>query len=331
MEELISKYLNGEASEEEMLQIEEWVKESAANRKEFARLFNIYALTPKANSIQDSNDLDSILALIKKYGLRARIIRASFTIAASVLLLVGAFFYSSMRIEGYKREVAYVLEQQSTRLEYSIPFGVKSKITLPDSSVVWLNSGSKIAFPSKFTTNERLISFSGEGYFEIKSDPLKPMKIEANDGLIVNVLGTSFNLATYSDDNSLSLLLLSGKVNIKTRAGHIYKEIVPSQKIIIDKKSKKHLITEIEDPLPTTGWKSGWLIFDDLPLSEAFVKMKRWYGITIKVNDQSVLEKRFSAKFKEESASQVLDLMHKTQLINYTIIDSVATISNYSW
>ncbi|MFA5850108.1 MAG: FecR domain-containing protein [Bacteroidales bacterium] len=331
MEELILKYLKGEATENEMLEIEAWVKESPENRKDFAKKVNLYALAVNVNGKADMSDLGRIISTIRRIDKRRGAVRYFAAAVMASALIVGAGLYSSYKIGTYKSEVAYILEQSNTTLEYSTPYGVKSRITLPDNSVVWLNSGSRISFPSKFTGNERLISFSGEGFFKVEKDSLRPMKIVTPGDVTVNVLGTKFNLYTYAEDRSMSLLLLSGRVNIQMKNGSVIENIKPSEKIIIDKIENSTRINPVKDTMPTTGWRDGWLIFDDLTLSDVFVKMKRWYGISIKVEDNSILYKRLSAKFREESASQVMDLMHKTQLINYTIQDSIAYVKNYSW
>lgn len=331
MEELILKYLKGEASESEMLEIESWVKESPENRREFARKVNLYALSANVNGNDDRSDLGKIVSRIRQMERTRRAVRYTAAAVVAGILFVGAGLYSSYKIGSYKNEVEYILGQNDTELEYSTPYGVKSRISLPDNSVVWLNSGSRISFPSKFAGNERLISFSGEGFFEVQRDSLRPMKIVTPGDVTVNVLGTKFNLNTYAEESSMSLLLLSGKVNIRMKNGRMIENIKPSEKVVIDKVEKSSRINPVKDTLPTTGWREGWLIFDDLPLSEVFVKMKRWYGITVKIEDNSILEKRFSAKFKEESASQVLDLMRKTQLINYTVQDSIAYVRSFSW
>ncbi|MHC1779637.1 MAG: FecR family protein [Bacteroidales bacterium] len=331
MEELILKYLKGEASESEMLEIETWVKESPENRREFARKVNLYALSANVNGKDDRSDLGKIVSRIRQMERTRRAVRYAAAAVVAGILFAGAGLYSSYKIGNYKNEVEYILGQNDTELEYSTPYGVKSRISLPDNSVVWLNSGSRISFPSKFSGNERLISFSGEGFFEVHKDSLRPMKIVTPGDVTVNVLGTKFNLNTYAEERSMSLLLLSGKVNIRLKNGRMIENIKPSEKVVIDKVEKSSRINPVKDTLPTTGWREGWLIFDDLPLSEVFVKMKRWYGISVKIEDNSILEKRFSAKFKEESASQVLDLMRKTQLINYTVQDSIAYVRNFSW
>jgi len=331
MEELIIKYLKGEASKNEMLEIEAWVKESVENRKLFAKKVNLYAISANLEGKADMCDLDKIVKAIRRLDRRRSVTRYFAAAALAIGLIVGAALYTSYKIGSYKNDVEYILAQSNTNLEYSTPYGVKSKISLPDNSVVWLNSGSRISFPSKFAGNERLISFSGEGFFDVAKDSLRPMKINTPGGVTVNVLGTKFNLDTYAEDRSMSLLLLSGRVIIRMKNGSLIENIKPSEKIVINKIDTKAKINSVKDTLPTTGWRDGWLIFDDLTLSEVFVKMKRWYGITIKVEDNSILEKRLSAKFREESASQVLDLMRKTQLINYTIVDSIAYVKNYSW
>ena len=329
MNPLIEKYLTGEASEQELLELEVWVNKSYHNRKVFAQSVNIYALSGEIKEKSNDADLNNILSQLKKKDRNKKIVRYFTAIgyAASVIILVGLWYI--VKTHGIQKDVGYILAQADTHLEYSTPYGVKSKITLPDNSTVWLNSGSTISFPSKFSGNNREVLFSGEGYFDIFADSLRPMTIKTPNDINISVLGTKFNVTTYKEDKAFSLMLVSGKVVIK-KGGATLAEVKPAENFVLEHQTRRRGITVPKDTLQITGWREGWLIFDDIPLSEVFIKMKRWYGVTVKVDDHQIYNKTFSAKFKEESASQVFDFMHKISLINYTLVDSVAYVSSYN-
>lgn len=331
MEELINKYLLGTASEEEMLELELWVNQSEENRVAFSKAVNIAAISSRRDpqGRNDIEDLQKIVYILRKNDLRRRFRRtfAIITVAASIVLFIS--FYANYRVDKYKSDVDYILAQSDVTLEYSTPYGTKSKIVLPDSSLVWLNSGSNIRFPSKFSGKNRMVYFSGEGFFEIEKDSTRPMKVLTPQGLNVKVLGTKFNLSAYTDDKEISIMLVSGKVEIETHAGEKKFSIKPSERCIVNNNFARYIINVPQDTLPILGWKEGWLVFDDIPLEQVFKNIRRIYGVEFIFKDQSIFSKKLSAKFKDESLTQVLDLMHRISLINYLIKDNTVYISKF--
>lgn len=331
MEDLIHKYLLGQADEGEVKRLEDWIILSEENKMAFSRAMNLHAVSAgTGEKIKcDRTDLSGILARVRKQEKRKKIkYTLSFgSVAAAIILLVGLYLHHTEN--RYQDQINYILAQSGTSLEFSTPYGAKSKITLPDSSIVWLNSGSKIQFPSRFSGDTREVIFSGEGFFEIAGDSLHPMNILTPMGFTVKVLGTKFNLSAYNDDKDFSLMLLSGKVELVPESGGKVQKINPLERFTMNLASSRYSVQKPADTLPIVGWKDGWLIFDDTPLDVVFKNMKRRYGVTVKVEDPGILTKTLSAKFKDESVSQVLDLMNRISLVNYTIKDSIVYVSNF--
>lgn len=328
MENLIVKYLSSQASEDELLELKKWVELSDENREKFINSVNVYTLS----SVYPIKEESEEVIQSAKYGRgKATLIIAILTTAAIAAgLLLGAYFYTNYKIDTYKQDVSYILAQSDSYIDYYTPLGVKGKITLPDSSIVWLNSGSRISFPSKFTGKDRTIHFVGEGYFNVVSDSLRPMVINTINGVEIKVLGTEFNLSAYNEDKLLSVMLINGTVEL--HRGLSKTKLIPLDKVDIDFNTKKETIEisiEKRDVVNITGWKDGWLVFEDIPLSEVFAKMRRWYGIKIDVVDEEICKQSFTAKFREESASQVFELMQKTLLLRYEMTDSIAVIRKY--
>lgn len=85
---------------------------------------------------------------------------------------------------------------------------------LPDHSVVWLNSGSTLRYPTVFKKDNRNVELKGEAYFEVEADRKRPFYVNTPAGLSVYVYGTKFNVNAYEDDNSIETVLEKGKVNV---------------------------------------------------------------------------------------------------------------------
>ena len=89
---------------------------------------------------------------------------------------------------------------------------------LPDKSKVWLNAGSSLRYPSRFTGDERTVYLSGEGYFEVQSDRLHPFYVSVNEKMKVKAHGTKFNVKAYANDANITTTLTSGKVEVSTQS-----------------------------------------------------------------------------------------------------------------
>ncbi|HEY8897267.1 MAG TPA: FecR family protein, partial [Niastella sp.] len=110
------------------------------------------------------------------------------------------------------------------------PYGGEYKVTLADGSTVWLNAGSSLRYPAVFTGNDRPVTITGEGYFEVAENKAKPFRVFAN-GTEVKVLGTKFNVKAYERDKQVTATLVSGAVAIQH--GSILKNIKPNQQAIV--------------------------------------------------------------------------------------------------
>ncbi len=164
----------------------------------------------------------------------------------------------------------------------STPKGGQYQLILADGSKVWLNAASSIKFPSAFGLTERLVEITGEVYFEVASDPLKPFKVKSENQLI-EVLGTRFNVNTYRDELSSKTTLIEGKVSISKltngqanlRGSRIMK---PGQQATVDKNSPD-IILETVDIEQSVAWKNGYFKFDKADIQTVMRQICRWYDV----------------------------------------------------
>lgn len=323
----IITYIAGKASEEERRKVLVWIGENEANRKTFNRLKNLWVLSHLPQTKASEKDTMKFSSrLHRKIHIKHLM---WWSAAASIILLISLTAYQ--KINYYQSQIEFLNQQQITELEYKTNKGIKGKITLPDGSVVSLNSDSYLKCPSKFFGDSRNIEFSGEGFFEVVKNPKKPMIIKLDNDIKVIVKGTKFNLSSYKNDKDVSALLLSGEITIikNDKQGDKEIRVKPNEKIYIAKVNKQIDLTEPLEILPTIGWKDGWLIFDETPMDEVLRKLERWHGVQFVVEDKELLNQRFTARFKEESISQILEMMNKVSLISYELHDTTAVLRKY--
>jgi hypothetical protein len=191
-------------------------------------------------------------------------------IAASLfipLLAVSLYYYS--------RDISY--NDKQTYSEIISPNGSRTTFELPDGSKVWLNNGSRLKFPIRFTGDYRNLELSGEAYFQIAHDKDRPLVVKTGE-LQVMVHGTEFNLMSYPNDDDIVITLESGSISLQKQTSKIgSKDILrlkPNQQAIYNKTIKGVEYMNV-NPEKFTSWRNGKLIFIDDPIDVVMDKLER--------------------------------------------------------
>jgi transmembrane sensor len=193
---------------------------------------------------------------------------------------------------------------------------------LPDNSIVWLNAGSTLRYPTTFDKNKRQVDLRGEAYFEVKADKKCPFYVNTPIGLKVYVYGTRFNVSAYDDDNFIETVLEKGKVNIIAPDQKTMYKLEPGECMYYDKKSHDFTKKQI-DVYEMTAWKDGKLIFRNTPLEEVLRRLSRHFNVDIQLNNLSHHEYDYRATFRDETLPQILDYLSKSVTMRWKTVDSV--------
>jgi len=175
--------------------------------------------------------------------------------------------------------------QNSTLNHIIIPYGMQSEVMLQDGSHIYLNSGSKLSYPAKFIKNEREVYLSGEAFINVKEDKQRPFYVYTDD-VKIRVLGTSFNVSSYSNDKTTQIVLLEGKVRIR-KNNFLSKglDIKPGERCVYTKVNSAFTTDKVDVRL-YSSWIHGYLIFNKAPLEEVTKKLERFYNQKIMVSKE---------------------------------------------
>lgn len=200
------------------------------------------------------------------------------------------------------------------------PLGAKTHVVLPDSTLVWLNAGSRIVYSQGFGVSDRRLRLNGEAYFEVRKNEELPFDVITKE-LNVRVLGTKFNFRNYEEDGEASVDLLEGKVRLENRVGE--REInylAPSEKMTLDKRTGKMSFLRV-NTLSAKGWTDDNLFFDEESLNEIARVLGRSYNVRIHIADNSLGEVRFYGHFNRKSQGiyEVLDMITATNQLDYKV------------
>ncbi|MGL4292027.1 MAG: FecR family protein [Bacteroidales bacterium] len=310
---LISLYLEGKADKEQIDRLERLVKLTPQNKSLYQRMKNIHEVA-KPGIDPDQIDTHAAFARMSERMLKNKFPSdqdkkivphkkfdafAFFQKIAAILLLPLSVSSVWLWIELQNKPKEVI-----TQHELTAPYGVNSHTILPDGSRVWINSGSKLVYASDFgRTDQRRLSLSGEGFFEVKTDPEHPFVVDVN-GLEVMAKGTAFNIHAYDEDR-ISVVLVNGIVEVAGKDKKMTMD--PGQLLTV--RTDQEWALENTDPYVWSCWKDGVIAFRDHKLSSVFERLEEIYNVEFEVVDQSIKEYIYYATFKGESISDIIDLL----------------------
>ena len=313
MKSLVRKFVENKASEDEIELLQEYFK-TPAGLKCLDQIINEYAADfDKTHLTQSSydryEDLPSKENRDRSLRSPGKMLRAVAATFIGIAMLAGIYFYIS---------------QVYSVTVYKTVAGQKTTIILPDNTSVTLNGNSSISYLGDWKKeNIRSVVLTGEGYFKVTSNVQKPFIVNTS-GISIKVLGTTFNVKSYEDDDAVETTLVEGKVVIEKDAEELAVpesiELLPDQKAIFSKNSRQIVLENVK-PESEAAWVKGSLIFEDEPFSEIVKDLERWYGAKIIVKDKASLQCRFNTKIENESLEEVLKLFSSSGNVKYSIQD----------
>lgn len=207
--------------------------------------------------------------------------------------------------------------------EVVIPFGKKSQLILEDGTKVWLNAGSRMAFPTKFGNKKREVFLEGEAYFEVAHNKNLPFWVNTSD-ISVKVLGTRFNLSAYPSDPLTETILVEGKVAVTERSaiGFLGSETIlsPSQKASFSKENKTISVANEPDVEFAIAWTEGWFKFSQQSLNDVLHKLERYYNVQFVFDRSFSVDDLITGKLDlKESIDQVMIALSDVADIEFRI------------
>lgn len=197
-----------------------------------------------------------------------------------------------------------------------VPQGGEYRLTLADGTEVWLNAESKLKFPTQFTGNKRTVELSGEAYFEVTGDTSRPFIIHT-EGIEIKILGTSFGIRSYQEEDAILTTLVSGSVDVRSQNGNV--RLSPEHQAVFNKKTKDISIKQVNTEL-YVGWKDGKMIYNNCSLEDILRDLKRWYSFDVFYANSQARQIPFSLNIRKyEKATRVLELMQKTGRVHFDI------------
>jgi ferric-dicitrate binding protein FerR (iron transport regulator) len=214
-------------------------------------------------------------------------------------------FYNRARILDV---VSPIAQKQFTTVN-----GQVASLTLADGTKVWLNGGSKLSYPEAFRGDNREITLTGEAFLEVAHDATKAFIVHTGS-IRTQVLGTSFNVKAYEEDDFVKVDVVTGKVGVvMSKIGVVASSaptvfLTPAQEVKVDKKSHSAVTIKGIDVAALTGWKDGDFIVKNMPLPEVLNAVKHRFNVLIKA-DANLTKCSISANFTNVSLQNIMKII----------------------
>lgn len=227
-----------------------------------------------------------------------------YAIAASLLILLSVGYIYQDALLGPDMQIA---EAQPGKI---------MRVTLADSSQIFLKSGSRLEYPEFFTDNERNVILHGEAFFEISKDPDKPFHIESKD-VKVTVLGTSFNVRT--DQKGLTeVTVATGKVMVENTSSQL--TLTPNQQAV-SAPGTELVLHEQVDAYLYTSWKDETVKFNNITMGKAMEILSHRFDIEVNITTPGLEKCLVRAEYSRKSLQSILESLHFISNIEYHYIN----------
>ncbi|MEP1488283.1 MAG: FecR family protein [Algibacter sp.] len=197
-------------------------------------------------------------------------------------------------------------------------FGEQKQVRLLDGSEVWLNASSKLSYNKEYP---RTLYLEGEAFFDVEKDKSHPFTVSTSDGIQVRVLGTRFNVKSYLSSTITETKLLTGKVELSSKA-HFKNKIlmIPNEKTIFYRDKNKIVKSKMEGNENKVVWKEGKIQFKNKIFKEIAMDLKTQFNINIQFENEQIANSKFTGSFdKATPIDEILEILKISKDFNYKL------------
>ena len=313
IETLLPRYCTGQVTDIERQQVKNWMNESEENRRIVRENFVLYL-----TSGQKRVNVEKALCKVKQHmSPHKRTTWLQWIQRIAAVLFIPVVAAATLLV--YYQNGEESISPQIWKV--NVKPGMTASLTLPDSTIVYLNSGSSLSYPSFFNGKKREVALSGEAYFQVTPNPNKKFIVSTPHQSRIEVLGTCFNIEAYEQDNEITTTLIKGKVNFLYNKNDSTRQITlsPSEKLIYTPETNKVKLCKTTG-ISETAWKENKIIFDNTPLEEILHIVGKTYNVEFIIKNKNLKKRKFTGCFNNQPLERVLEHFKRSSTIRWKYI-----------
>lgn len=342
---LIVRYLAGECIRAEEVEVEQWIKSDPQNENFMRELRQIWDASGKENKDfneifdpredwevfqhrmkQDSEKREGTHpSFFQLNNSQLKISNRRFALFLRVAAII--LFASLIGIVTYQNiDLKHQGIAEPVLREIAMEKGQRGTLTLSDGTKVILNAESKIILPNEFRADKREITLEGQAFFDVSHNPDRPFVIRT-DNAIVQVLGTSLDVRSYSEDRAVQVVVKEGLVSLKSNNGGVddYAILGAGERGQLSECDNQITKNKVDDLDLFFSWTQGYLKFKDTPMNKVADELERKYDIEINFADSDLKDLRLTAELLSRTIQYNLDVISTSLDMEYKIDQQVIT------
>lgn len=323
-EEIINKYLTGQCSEEELIEVNTWIKESNENARQLFRMEEIYHLGKFDRYANEQRMVSAEKRLYKKLEQekkkKEKILRMHRWTKYAAIIVIALLMGGGA---GY-----WIYNQTENQMLVAVANeGIVKEVVLPDGTKVWLNKASTLKYPREFSEKERNVYLDGEAYFEVTKNRYKPFTIES-EAMHVRVLGTTFNFKCNKRCRIAEATLIEGEIEVKGNKNEGQIVLAPGQRAELNRSSGRLTVKQVDAKLDAV-WRDNLIPFEKANIFTITKTLERFYDVKIILSPDIQSDETYSGVLKKKATIEsVLKSLQNSIPIEYKIVGNNIFISS---
>lgn len=324
-EDIINRFLTGNCSEEDLIEVDAWMKESEENARQLFRMEEIYHLGKFDQYANEQRILRAERRLNKKLDEEKRKQRKTvlnmqhwmkYAAMIAVILVIGGGLGYWLYQNGNDQQMMVAVANE----------GIVKEIILPDGTKVWLNNSATLKYPREFSEKERNVYLDGEAYFEVTKNRHKPFTVQS-DAMRVRVLGTTFNFKCDRHCRIAEATLIEGEIEVKGNKEEGQIILAPGQRAELNKNNGRLTVKQVNAKLDAV-WHDNLIPFQKADIFTISKALERFYDVKIILSPDMKADKTYSGVLKKKSTIEsVLKSLQNSIPIDYKIVGNNIFIS----
>ena len=314
-EQLLIRFLTHTCTPEDLRSIDQWIASGKPNADWLFEMERIWSLKDELR-FSDRREIEEAYNRFTLSLGKSKNAKPHFYIYPILKYVAAVIIIGLLGLNLYKMVQPATVGENTVE----VPKGQRASLMLSDGTKIWLNSQSKLIYPTQFSDKERNVRLEGEAFFDVAHKEHLPFVVHS-PLLAIKVLGTKFNFRDYPDDAEAIVSLSEGKValnNLLKKEKEAF--LLPNERVVLNKKNGR-MHVEYSTVSNALQWTNGYLFFDEELLPDVVKELERSYNVKIQIASDTLNTFRFYGNFvhREQNIQEVLEALSATRKIHYII------------
>ena len=317
-EQLLIRFLTHTCTPEDLRSIDQWIASGKPNADWLFEMERIWSLKDELR-FSDRREIEEAYNRFTLSLGKSKNAKPHFYIYPILKYVAAVIIIGLLGLNLYKMVQPATVGENTVE----VPKGQRASLMLSDGTKIWLNSQSKLIYPTQFSDKERNVRLEGEAFFDVAHKEHLPFVVHS-PLLAIKVLGTKFNVASYENDEQVTTTLAEGSVEVGDEKGSV--RLKPEEQALFCKGDRSLRVQKVDVGM-YLAWKDGKFIFEEQSLEQIMKQLQRWYEMSVFYTNEEVKQYTFSGDLKKyDDFDKIIRMLEEVSGIKISIKENCVVI-----